>query len=750
MAYIRAFASLPALILSLAAWGLSGCGDESSASSPLVEEPGQDGGAEDANEPLDASKPDGNTGKDSSPPDGSEPDSVAPLPASLLEVYALDIWAQALPSTEGALSVTLDGKPVPTSGWPIVRVPLTKAGTYTLSLSAPEHFALDATVQFDGTSSDQAAKLSMSTAVKGHGVSFSHDVRKEGGADVSVHTAYLGLRHKWFSAEGRPARRGNDIELLMDGEQAWARVAQELSGAAYSVLIASWWWQSDFELVRPQNHATLTPDQRWANTVLGILEDSSAFRRVLVGQFWGQDSILSFMTTDGELKAFAETPGDGFEFMGQGNPTKGTFTFSVDPFLFGDRVRGTWTDSAGRKFATEDQVQSQVPPHDVDLGDIPTGIQTQIASYHQKFSVIDEEVAFVGGMNLKEVDWDSSKHEVYDFRRMKYDASQADRLAVQAKEQLPDNGPRKDYAMRIHGPAAQDVADVFHLRWKHQLDEGVEYAANSTDFTVQRNIAPQPGGKHIQVTVTLPQPFWEHSIAETWFNAVAQAEKYIYIEDQYFRMPMVNDAIVARMQAVPTLRLVVITKDINEWTDPGCPWTYKSHAVFKQTFPDRYKLFVFRSFDTSDSPGWDEVASQFQDIDVHAKMLIVDDKFMSVGSCNKNNRGLVYEGEMNVAVVDEPWVKNERKRIFANFLPDGTAVADDVAGWWQQLIAASAANDAVYAAWDQEGWDISLDGAPLPAEYTPQGILYSMDFPDSGECLIENVGPDIMGTEQGD
>ncbi len=56
----------------------------------------------------------------------------------------------------------------------------------------------------------------------------------------------------------------------------------------------------------------------------------------------------------------------------------------------------------------------------------------------------------------------------------------------------------------------------------------------------------------------------------------------------------------------------------------------------------------------------------------------------------------------------------------------------------------------MYAAWDQEGWDISLDGAPLPAEYTPQGILYSMDFPDSGECLIENVGPDIMGTEQGD
>lgn len=744
------FTSLPVLLVSIASTGLLGCGDESSASSPITtpdddaaitdEDGGTDGGkADDVNNP-----PKDGGGVDGSDLDGSTDDVVLPGNAEL-EIYALDIWAQGLPSNEGKLTVKFKNQPVSTIGWPVVRVPLAEAGTYQISLSAPEHFTLDATVEYDGTTSDQAATLSVSNAVKGHGVSFSHH---KGNGGKPVHSAYLGLRHKWFSAEGRPARRGNDIELLMDGEQAWGRVYEAMKSASFSILMASWWWQSDFELVRDKaTHITLTPDQRWANTALGLLEASSAHRRILVGQFWGQDSILGWMTTDSELKAYAETPSDGFEFMGQANETSGQFTFTVDPFLFGDRVRSGWVDTAGRQFANEDEVQSQVPPHDVDLSQFPLGVETDIASYHQKFSVFDEELAFVGGMNVKEVDWDSSKHEVFDYRRMKFDATQADREAVQNKEKLPDNGPRKDYVMRIHGPAAQDVADVFQIRWKHQIDQGVDYSANSTDFTVQRGIPEIAGGKQIQITATLPQPFWEHAIAETWFNAVGQAEKYIYIEDQYFRMPMVNDAIVARMDAVPELRLVVITKPINEWTDPGCPWTYKSHELFKTKYPGRYRLYQFRAFDTVETWGVDETESRFQDMDTHAKIMIVDDKFMSVGSCNKNNRGLVYEGELNVAVVDQAWVTQERKRIFTNFLPAGITVADDVGGWWPQLAQAATANDAVYTNWDAEGFDISLDGAPLPAEYTPHGLLYSMDFPNYSECAIENVGPDMMDRE---
>jgi phosphatidylserine/phosphatidylglycerophosphate/cardiolipin synthase-like enzyme len=382
----------------------------------------------------------------------------------------------------------------------------------------------------------------------------------------------------------------------------------------------------------------------------------------------------------------------------------------------------------------------------VDLTQWPVNVNFQHASYHQKFMVIDHDVAYVGGMNFRRVDWDTSKHVVFDHRRMLYGATKADREAVMEKKKLPDTGPRKDYILRMQGPAAQDVADVFQIRWAQQLADGVTYANKSTPFTVERNIAPA-GGHQVQVTATLPQPFWEHAIAESWFNAVAMAEQFIFIEDQYFRMPMLNQAIVDRMNAKPNLRLIVITKPVNEWTDPGCAWTHQSHALFKTNFPDRYMMLQLRAFDTVVTWGIDETESRYQDMDVHSKMLIVDDKFMSVGSCNKNNRGMVYEGELNVAVLDPAWVRSERRRIFANVLPAGTPATDDVSTWWGHFKAAAAWNDQVYANWEDEGFDIDLNGAPLPAEYTPDALVHSLDFRTLSDCFIESVGPDMVGRD---
>jgi hypothetical protein len=106
-----------------------------------------------------------------------------------------------------------------------------------------------------------------------------------------------------------------------------------MAAATDSILVASWWWESDFEMVRdPFLHPYLTEEERWHNTILGTLAwDTPATKRVLVGQFWGQDSILSWMSTDPELRAFADFTGDGFEFMGQANETEGTPGFSMKP-----------------------------------------------------------------------------------------------------------------------------------------------------------------------------------------------------------------------------------------------------------------------------------------------------------------------------------------------------------------------------------------------------------------------------------
>jgi phosphatidylserine/phosphatidylglycerophosphate/cardiolipin synthase-like enzyme len=400
---------------------------------------------------------------------------------------------------------------------------------------------------------------------------------------------------------------------------------------------------------------------------------------------------------------------------------------------------------SGVEFDAGDRpIESTVPSREVDLTEWPIDLEVQAASYHQKFSVIDHEVTYIGGMNVKAADWDTSAHHVFDARRMGFDATAAEREAVLFKEAESETGPRKDYFVRVEGPSAQDAADIFKRRWDHTRDLGVEYSENASSFEVVRDIAPRTGGVQVQVTATLPEPFWEHAIAETWFNAVRNAERFILIEDQYFRIPMLNEAIVDRMEEVPDLELVVITKPVNEWVDPGCAQTYLADELFKSTFPGRYTTLQLRAFDTVETWGFDETESRFLDIDVHSKVLIVDDVFASIGSANKNNRGAVYEGELNVAIVDEAEVTALRREMLANLLP-GWAPTDAAPEWIADLRAAAQQNDAVFAAWEDEGGDISLDGAPLPSSFNPRGFVYTLDFGVLSDCLLESVGPDMTG-----
>lgn len=672
----------------------------------------------------------------------SQPDEteLALTHATELAIVPLDIWAQPLP--EGyTLAATNEGSPLSTKigADGAVRVPL-KKGLTVVSLSAPDHEDLEVTIRFDGITDPE---IDDDRSTPGHGRTLGHRTK----GNERTHRLFLGLRHAWFSAEGRPARRGNQLDLFLSGEDAWKSVHQELGTANTEVLVSTWWWESDFELVRPEGfHTSMTAAERRKNTILGVLESRPAQKRVLVGQLWGQDGVLSGLTVDKALTAHGSFGGDAFEFMGQANPTRGRFTFQIPDFEFGPRVLSEVDGADAFDLMEGAPVASTVPEKEVDLTAWPIEVDTEHASYHQKFMVIDHEVAFVGGMNLRKVDWDTAEHEVFEPRRMNFGASAEDREAVAAKEELPDNGPRKDYMVRIDGPAAQDVADLFHKRWTLAVEDGVEFSGGATDFEVATDITERDGGVMAQVTATLPEPIAEHAIAETWLNAVARAEDYIYIEDQYFRAPMLNDALMARMSEVPNLKLVVITKPINEWTDPGCSHTYASAALFANAFPDRFVFLQLRSFDTQVVLGFDETDAHFVDMDVHSKMFIVDDRFMSVGSCNKNNRGIIYEGELNVAVLDDAWVKAERRRILAGILPTSD-VSDDPAAWFKELQSAAAANDAVHARWDDEGFDLDLDGDPLPANFRPKGFIYTLPFGDVSDCLLESVGEDMTGQE---
>ena len=669
----------------------------------------------------------------------------APYPAidtpAILEIYAFDIWAQYLP--QGAsITVTRDGTDVPLVGFPLLRAPLEGPGTYAIKVSSPEYRDFEVTLKYDGSTSLRGMPIEGRPEARA-AVAASHEMRNvPDRGERTIHTLYTGLSHKWFASSGTPARRGNKLELLMDGEQTYARAYDDLKQATKSIHISTWWWESNFELVRdPATHMTASTTARAPNTIISVLDRSSATKRVIVGQFLGQDGILRSLTVDDQLVARGGAKNDNFEFMGQANESTGTFTWQPEAFAFGERVRDEHAHTMNRKFDNEQPHESFIAPYNVDLTRWPIGVELQHASYHQKFMVLDDKVALIGGANLRRVDWDTSEHKVFDPRRMLFDATTEERQAVANKSEEPDMGPRKDYVVRVEGSAARDAADVFKRRWDLLRTENARFSDASSSFTIATAALPTAATPSVvQVTATLPQPLGDAAIAESWIQAIENATKFIYIEDQYFRMPLVNTALIARMRAVPTLHLVVITKPINEWTDPGCEWTYKSDTAFKTEFPTRYHLFQLRSFDWAVTWGIDETDSFFKDMDTHSKMFIVDDVFMSVGSANKNNRGIIYEGELNLAIYDPAWVREQRIRILQNMLPPGTVVGDN---WIQQLHSAAGYNDTVYTNWSNEGWDLNLNGVAPGSQYIPKGFLYSLSFRGSDYCFIENVGPDM-------
>ncbi|MFO0672397.1 MAG: phospholipase D-like domain-containing protein [Polyangiaceae bacterium] len=673
------------------------------------------------------------SGCSSTPDDGdddAEEISAADANAAL-EINPLDIWAQPIPQGDLQLSVTLNGKRVRATDYPVARVYLRDAGRYTIHVAAPLHEATDVVVDYDGTTNALAARLAGAPTANA-GASVGHTMRTLEGKSMPLHSVFIGVQHQFFSSQGRPARRGNNLKLMMDGEEAWGTVRGDVQGARKSIHATTWWWEYGAEWVRKDPNATV--DQKWGNTVLGTLESSPATKRVMVGQFWGQDSILSWLNTDSKIRAYASRGNDNFEFMGQANETRGSFDWKVADFSFGERVRALHPEIRDERFDNEGPVVSSVPGHHVDLSahmpvlqDFADGL-LEAASYHQKFMILDEKLAFVGGMNLRQNDWDSSQHQVFDVRRMAPDASASNKLAVINKTRQPDNPPRKDYMVRIDGPAAQDVEDVFHERWEFLRKSGVKHSEYASGYDVKRDIAPVAGGTQLQVTATLPAPFNENAIAETWFNAVRHATKYIYIEDQYFRIPMLDEAIVKRMQEVPDLKLIVITMDVSK-TDPACSWSRKEYGMYRQQFPDRAYFFRLRAFDGSAG----DPSLAYADIDTHSKMLIVDDVFMSVGSANKNNRGIVYEGELNVAIADTAFVGPARKRILSNILGIGQGqVAPE--SWISAMVDQARANDQQYATW--------LTNKSVASSLSATGYLYSLTYPRLDDCYLASVGPD--------
>lgn len=424
----------------------------------------------------------------------------------------------------------------------------------------------------------------------------------------------------WFTNIGSPKRESNRIIPLIDGDGAWRRVLHDLDGAQKHIHITMWAIKSfaiETELLRKQEKIFTEPWERSKETIYYILCSKAKQGVTIRLLIWS----LPLVTQHIILRVHGSLPNDYFEVLEDPHPNLGF-------------------------------------------------------SYHQKTITIDSKIAFVGGMNLYENDWDTSSHVVYDYRRTPHDTSAKTRIWMRENKKVPTFPPRHDLMARIEGPLVSDVENNFAQRWNATKKTGRIWSKNASQIPERNSLSSNEGDQKGQIVRTMPPsteiPTGEKGIYDIYCRAIRNAQKYIYIENQYFRSESIAKELALACEKNPKLLLIVITKpdylseieadELWKVKTPTSYWTARAFQIIKKIRPDFcfFYLQVFE-YDAKSQP-------IYVPIDVHAKIMIVDDEWWTIGSANINDRSFFHDGEINVAVQHSPSASHLRMQLFEEHL----------------------------------------------------------------------------------
>ena len=288
---------------------------------------------------------------------------------------------------------------------------------------------------------------------------------------------------------------------------------------------------------------------------------------------------------------------------------------------------------------------------------------------HQKSWLIDagqpSETAFVGGTNLTAKALGSPGH--------------------------PTEGERHDVYVEISGPSATDVHHNFVQRWNeaseraaddgrwgHDGDDGLNFPARlsasrgASVVQIQRMVHP---GRYSDSHGSPESHVFdiaggERSIRAQYLQAIGAARRSIYIENQAIPIPEIAIALQAALgRGVDVVVLV-----------PADP---EHHVGVARQDPQRKPLFDglaalgrYQNFALAGIAGLDARGGR-SNIYVHSKIMLVDDAFATIGSCNLHAHSLSGHTEMNASIWDPQVVRALRCELLAEHLGQDTAGIDD-------------------------------------------------------------------------
>ncbi|RJF93935.1 phospholipase D-like domain-containing protein [Sphingomonas cavernae] len=288
-------------------------------------------------------------------------------------------------------------------------------------------------------------------------------------------------------------------------------------------------------------------------------------------------------------------------------------------------------------------------------------------SHHQKIVVVDDHLAVCGGIDISNARWDTSRHQDDDPRRT-----------------LPTGKPYRpwhDATMIVEGSTASALAELGRDRWR--LATGVDPGAADSRASLWP-AALESMFDDVDIAIARTRAAYQEveqvgEIEALWLDMIAATRRFAYIENQYLTSGKIAAAIAARMEEEdPPEFVLVMPRVADGWLEQKAMDAARirlARAIGKVDRRNRFRIYV-------------PVTPGGTDIYVHAKVAIVDDRLLRVGSSNLNNRSQGLDSECDL-IIDaalphnhdvEPQIVALRNRLMAEHLDsDPTSVAAEFA-----------------------------------------------------------------------
>lgn len=534
----------------------------------------------------------------------------------------------------------------------------------------------------------------------------------------------------WWASGDFPVRDGCRVEPLIDGRAAMLAMCRAFLGAKKFILLAGWDIRADLPMVRGGDARLGTDESRQQRTLLAHLREE------------GLDDEAIKLWSSEQLRVV-----DVLGFAARRGVRVGVLLW--DAFHFGCHI-------------TNDPIKQREmligAGVDCLLDDSSRQIVHMSQSLHQKCTVVDGRIAFLGGIDLTVQDggdydrWDTHLHP----------CASTERLASRSAS----SHPWHDVHTRIQGPAVADVLRNIVQRWSE-----VAARQQGPAWPSQLSVEPptsMPGGIRTQIARTIPPntyafaPGGLATIKDMYLHALAQARRFVYIENQYLwpevflgldslrwgeRSKEIVDVLEAIGQAVARgVHVAIVLPD-----HPNCGRRFTDGGIaFLRQYtqsPGAGRLAVFMLGNAEDDetlPG----SMFYRPIYTHAKTMIVDDVWWMAGSANLNSRGMHSDAEINIGVHDPTTARWLRLRLWMEHLRrqphDTNGIDDPLAGLTMMHTLAEANRDRVRR---RE----PLDGHLLPYITADEGKTFGLDVhPEHGwldniEGGVGALAPEIAG-----